>query len=142
MPEHLRDALDEVVSRHGYNGRSEVIREACRTLVEAHQPSEPDSEQVIATVTAVFGYDEPEIERAMRDLRHEFESPIRSNAHDCLTDEGGCIETFVLEGDRALTSQFVGAVRAVDERVTVSCATLAVDDPTQTSATSRDDTDG
>jgi hypothetical protein len=48
----------------------------------------------------------------------------------------------VLEVDRALASQFVGAVRAVDEQVAVSCATLAVDDPSLASATGRDDTDG
>ncbi|MDB2276567.1 nickel-responsive transcriptional regulator NikR, partial [Halorubrum ezzemoulense] len=72
MTEQLREDLDTFAEEHGYTGRSEVIREACHSLLEEYQESDYDDRRVLATVTAVFGYDEPEIERRMMDIRHEF----------------------------------------------------------------------
>ena len=97
MTERLRDDLDTFAEEHGYTGRSEVIREACQSLLKEYQETDYEGRRVLATVTAVFGYDEPEIERRMMDIRHEFEASIRSNSHDCLEGNAGCVETFVIE---------------------------------------------
>ena len=74
MTERLRDDLDTFAEEHGYTGRNEVIREACQSLLEEYQEPDDGDRRVLATVTAVFGYDEPEIERRMMDIRHEFEA--------------------------------------------------------------------
>jgi CopG family nickel-responsive transcriptional regulator len=97
MAERLRDELDTFAEEHGYSGRSEVIREACQKLLSKYKKTDYEGKQVLATVTAVFGYDEPEIERQMMDVRHEYDSLIRSNSHNCLEDNAGCVETFVIE---------------------------------------------
>ena len=97
MTERLRDDLDTFAEEHGYTGRSEVIREACQSLLEEYQEADDENRQVLTTVTAVFGYDEPEIERRMMDLRHEFDASIRSNSYNCLDGNAGCVETFVIE---------------------------------------------
>jgi len=97
MAERLRDELDTLAEEHGYSGRSEVIREACQKLLSEYKKTDYEGKQVLATVTAVFGYDEPEIERQMMDVRHEYDSLIRSNSHNCLEDNAGCVETFVIE---------------------------------------------
>ena len=97
MTERLRDDLDAFAEEHGYTGRSAVIREACQSLLEEYQEPGDEDQRVLATVTAVFGYDAPEIEGRMMDIRHEFEASIRSNSHNCFDGNAGCVKTFVIE---------------------------------------------
>jgi CopG family nickel-responsive transcriptional regulator len=127
MPERLRDDLDTFAEEHGYTGRSEVIREACQSLLEEYQEPDDEDRRVLATVTAVFGYDEPEIERRMMDIRHEFEALIRSNSHDCLDGNAGCVETFVVEAAHEDVLRFIGSVRGADESVSVEYTVVPVD---------------
>lgn len=127
MTERLRDNLDTFAEEHGYTGRSEVIREACQSLLEEHQVIEYGDQRVLATVTAVFGYDEPEIERRMMDIRHEFKASIRSNSHNCLKGNAGCVETFVIEATYDDTLRFIGVVRGADESVSVEYTVVPID---------------
>jgi CopG family nickel-responsive transcriptional regulator len=127
MPERLRDDLDTFAEEHGYTGRSEVIREACQSLLEEYQEIDYEDRRVLATVTAVFGYDEPEIERRMMDIRHEFEASIRSNSHNCLEGNAGCVETFVIEAAYDDALRFIGTVRGADESISVEYTVVPVD---------------
>jgi len=127
MTERLRDDLDTFAEEHGYTGRSEVIREACQSLLEEYQEPDDEDRRVLATVTAVFGYDEPEIERRMMDIRHEFEALIQSNSHDCLDGNAGCIETFVIEAPYDDALRFIGTVRGANESVSVEYTVVPVD---------------
>lgn len=127
MTERLRDDLDTFAEEHGYSGRSEVIREACQSLLEEYQETDYEDRRVLATVTAVFGYDEPEIERRMMDIRHKFETSIRSNSHNCLDGNAGCVETFVIEAAYDNVLRFIGTVRGADESVSVEYTVVPVD---------------
>ena len=127
MTERLRDDLDAFAEEHGYTGRSEVIREACQSLLEEYQETDYEDRRVLATVTAVFGYDEPEIERRMMDIRHEFEASIRSNSHNCLEGNAGCVETFVIEAAHDDVLRFIGTVRGADESVSVEYTVVPAD---------------
>ncbi|KDE59407.1 nickel-responsive regulator [Halostagnicola sp. A56] len=127
MTERLRDDLDTFAQEHGYTGRSEVIREACQSLLEEYQETDDEDRRVLATVTAVFGYDEPEIERRMMDIRHEFDGAVRSNSHNCLEDNAGCVETFVIEAAYDDALRFIGTVRGADESVSVEYTVVPVD---------------
>jgi CopG family nickel-responsive transcriptional regulator len=127
MSERLRDDLDTFAEEYGYSGRSEVIREACQSLLDEYQEADDEDRRVLATVTAVFGYDEPEIERRMMDIRHEFEASIRSNSHNCLEGNAGCVETFVIEAAYEDALRFIGTVRGVDESVSVEYTVVPVD---------------
>jgi CopG family nickel-responsive transcriptional regulator len=71
-----------------------------------------------ATVTVVFGGDEPEIERRMMDVRHEFEASIRSNSHNCPVGRPGRVEV-VVEAVYGDALQFIRAVRGADESLSV-----------------------
>ena len=127
MTERLRDDLDRFAEEHGYSGRSEVIREACQSLLEEYRETEDAQRRVVGTVTAVFAYDEPAIERRMMDIRHEFEGSIRSNSHNCLADNEGCVESFVVEASYAEVLRFIGTVRGADESVSVEYTAVPVD---------------
>jgi CopG family nickel-responsive transcriptional regulator len=126
MTERLRDGLNTFAEEHGYSGRSEVIREACQSLLEEYRETDDENRQVLAAVTAVFGYDELEIGRMM-DVCHEFEASIRSNSHNCLEGNAGCVETFVVEGAYDDALRFIGTVRGADESVSVEYTVLPVD---------------
>jgi CopG family nickel-responsive transcriptional regulator len=127
MTTQLRDDLDRFAGDHGYSGRSEVIREACQSLLDEYRETGYEGRPVLGTITAVFGYDAPEIEQRMMDLRHEFEAAIRSNAHDCLADNAGCVETFVVEAEYDVLLDFIATVRGVDESVSVEYTAVPVD---------------
>ena len=127
MTERLRDDLDTFAEEHGYTGRSEVIREACQSLLEEYQEPDDEDRRVLATVTAVFGYEEPEIERRMMDIRHEFDASMRSNSHNCLDGNAGCVETFVIEAPYDDALRFIGTVRGADESVSVEYTVVPVD---------------
>ena len=127
MTERLRDDLDTFAEEHGYTGRSEVIREACQSLLEEYQEPDDEDRQVLTTVTAVFEYDEPEIERRMMDIRHEFDASIRSNSHNCLDGNAGCVETFVIEAPYDDALRCIGTVRGADESVSVEYTVVPVD---------------
>jgi CopG family nickel-responsive transcriptional regulator len=127
MTEQLRDDLDTFADEHGYTGRSEVIREACQSLLAEYQETKYEDQQVLATVTAIFGYDEPAIEHRMMDIRHEFEASIRSNSHNCLEGNAGCVETFVIEAAYDDALGFIATVRGADESVSVEYTIVPVD---------------
>ncbi|QAU12006.1 CopG family ribbon-helix-helix protein [Halorubrum sp. BOL3-1] len=128
MTEQLREDLDSFAEGHGYSGRSEVIREACQALLEEYQKSDYEDRRVLATVTAGFEYDAPDIEHKMMDIRHEFESLIRSNSHNCLESNAGCVETFVIEATGDDVLKFIGTIRGTDESVSVEYTVMPVDD--------------
>ena len=119
MTERLRDDLDTLAEAHGYSGRSEVIRDACQSLLEAYRETEYEGKRVLATVTAVFGYDNPMVEGQM--------ASIRSNSHNCLEDNAGCVEAFVLEVEYSDFLRFIGLVRGAGESVSVESTVVPVD---------------
>ena len=127
MTERLQDDLDTFAEEYGYTGRSEVIREACRLLLEECREPDDEDRRVLATVTAVFGYDKPEIERRMMDIRHEFEASIRSNSHNCPERNAGCVETFVIEAPYDDALRCIGTVQGADESVSVEYTVVPVD---------------
>ena len=127
ITERFRDDLDTFAEEYGYTGRNEVIREACQSLLEEYQEPDDGDRQVLATVTAVFGYNEPEIERRMMDIRHEFEASIRSNSHNCLDGNASCVETFVIEAPYDDALRCIGTVRGADESVSVEYTVVPVD---------------
>ena len=63
----------------------------------------------------------------MMDIRHEFEASIRSNSHNCLEGNAGCVETFVVEAPYDDALRFIGTVRGADESISVEYTVVPVD---------------
>nr|WP_245800662.1 hypothetical protein [Natrinema saccharevitans] len=62
MPEALLERIDEFANAHGYSGRSEVVREGTRTLLEEFQGRNIDGQKHMCTVTVVFEYCQPAVQ--------------------------------------------------------------------------------
>lgn len=127
MPEELLDRVDQFADKHGYTGRSEVIREASRNLLGEFQDKRLENRALMGIVTVVFDYETTNVEERMMRLRHDHEGIVASNFHSHVGDHY-CMELFVLEGSLEEISSFVGKIRATQDTLTVDYSVLPVDD--------------
>ena len=126
MPEELVERLDAFAEDHGYSGRSSVLREAARSLLDEFDDEELTDRYLMAVVTVLFTHESSGVEQQMTDLRHEFEAQVASNLHSHVGD-GFCMELFVLEGAADDISAFVGRIRAIEETLSVDHSVIPVD---------------
>jgi CopG family nickel-responsive transcriptional regulator len=127
MPEELLNRIDQFADEHGYTGRSEVLREASRSLLGEFEDTKLEDRELMGVVTVVFDYETTTVEEKMMRLRHEHEDIVVSNFHSHV---GGhhCMELFVLEGSLEDISTFVGKIRATKDTLTIDYSVLPVDD--------------
>lgn len=126
MPDELLDRLDAFASKHGYSGRSEVIREASRKLLGEFEDTDLAGRELMGIVTVLFDYDSRTVEEHMMHLRHDHEDIVASNFHGHV-GESYCMELFVLEGSLDQISTFVGKIRATKDALTVDYSVIPVD---------------
>lgn len=127
MPEELLNRIDQFADEHGYTGRSEVLREASRSLLGEFEDTKLEDRELMGVVTVVFDYETTTVEEKMMRLRHEHEDIVASNFHSHV---GGhrCMELFVLEGSLEDISTFVGKIRATKDTLTVDYSVSPVDE--------------
>ncbi|WP_049906738.1 MULTISPECIES: CopG family ribbon-helix-helix protein [Halorubrum] len=118
MPEVLLEHIDEFADKHGYSGRSEVVREGTRTLLEEFQGQGVDGQKQMCTVTVFFEYCQPAVQQRLTSVRHEYDGIVSATTHVHVQDQY-CMELYVLEGITKELSGFVNAVRAVPDVQTV-----------------------
>jgi CopG family nickel-responsive transcriptional regulator len=114
MPEALLNRIDEFAEAHGYNGRSEVVRESTRTLLEEFQEQDLGSQMQMCTVTAVFEYCQPTVQQRLTRIRHVYDAIVSATTHAHVQDQY-CMELYVLEGTVETLSGFVNTIRAVPD---------------------------
>lgn len=114
MPEALLERIDEFADEHEYSGRSEVVREGTRTLLEEFQGRNIDEHKQMCTVTVVFEYCRPAVQRRLTRVRHEYDAVVSATTHAHVQDKY-CMELYVLEGTTEELSRFVNTVRAVPD---------------------------
>jgi CopG family nickel-responsive transcriptional regulator len=132
MPEALLERIDEFADEHGYSGRSEVVREGTRTLLEEFQGLGFDGQTQMCTVTVVIEYCQPAVQQRLTGVRHEYDAIVSATAHAHVQDQY-CMELFVLKGSTEALSGFVNTVRAVPDvrAVDYSITSLGEDLPDQ-----------
>ncbi|RJX47934.1 CopG family ribbon-helix-helix protein [Halonotius pteroides] len=114
MPEALLERIDGFADEHGYSGRSEVVREGTRTLLEEFQGRNIDGQKHMCTVTVVFEYCQPAVQQRLTGVRHEYDTIVSATTHAHVQDQY-CMELFVVEGAMEALSGFVNTVRAVPD---------------------------
>ncbi|MFD1569315.1 CopG family ribbon-helix-helix protein [Halorubrum laminariae] len=127
MPEELLERIDGFADEHGYTGRSEVVREASRSLLGEFEDERLDGRDLMGVVTVLFDYETTSVEDRMMRLRHEHEGIVASNFHSHVGSRY-CMELFVLEGSLDEISAFVGKVRATKDTLTVDYSVTPVDE--------------
>jgi len=100
----LADELDRLVSRAGYENRSEFVRAMVRErLVDEDWVQ---GREVLGTVTLVYDHHQPGIGDKLTELQHEYHTNVLASTHIHL-DHGTCAEMIMIRGKpdvlRALT---------------------------------------
>jgi CopG family nickel-responsive transcriptional regulator len=127
MPDELMERIDEFADDHGYTGRSEVVRDAARSLLGEFDDQRLEDRPLMAVVTVLFDYETTAVEERMMGLRHEHDALVASNVHSHVGDHY-CMELFILEGDLEEISAFVGQVRATQDTLSVDYSVIPVDE--------------
>jgi CopG family nickel-responsive transcriptional regulator len=126
MPDELLERIDSFADEHGYTGRSEVVREASRNLLGEFEDRQLEDRELMGVVTVLFDYSSSAVEQRMMKLRHEYEDLVASNVHSHIGDHY-CLELFILEGDLADISTFVGKIRATQDTLSIDYSVMPVD---------------
>ena len=124
IPDDLLSRIDEFSEQHGYSGRSELIRDASRSLLDEFNNRSLEGREIVATVTAVF--DETNVEKTMIDLRHSYEEIVKSNVHSHI-GEDYCMELFVVEGSYTQIKNFLGELRSTKGVLDINYTATPVD---------------
>jgi CopG family nickel-responsive transcriptional regulator len=126
MPDELLERIDSFADEHGYTGRSEVVREAARNLLGEFEDKQLEERELMGVVTVLFDYSSSGVKHRMMNLRHEYENLVASNVHSHIGDHY-CLELFILEGDLADISTFVGKIRATQDTLSIDYSVMPVD---------------
>lgn len=128
MPEKMIDRLDQFAADHGYSGRSEVIRDASRELLDEFEGEYFDDRPLMATVTVLYDYQSGDVESEMMEIRHQYyDDIVTSNFHTHVGDKY-CLELFVLEGSLDSISTVVGKIRATKNIRSVGYSVMPMDE--------------
>ncbi len=126
MPDELLERLDSFAEEHGYTGRSEVVREAARNLLGEFDDKQLEDRKLMGVVTVLFDFQSTDVEQRMMGLRHEYDELVASNVHNHVGDHY-CMELFILEGNLADISTFVGKIRATKDTLSIDYSVMPVD---------------
>lgn len=100
MDRRLLENFDARNKLHGYDNRSEAIRDLIRKEMVAEEWNAPDeTARVAATVTLVYDHHKFDLARQMVDLQHEYSHNVVTTTHVHLDDDN-CLEVIILRGER------------------------------------------
>ncbi len=96
LDEELLAAIDQRVGTHGYQGRSEAVRDLLRAGLLEPQPGDRDA-GCIATLSYVYDHHTRELSKRLNGTFHSHHGLTLSTLHVHL-DHGNCLEVSVLQG--------------------------------------------
>ncbi len=110
IPKELLNKIDYYVRERGYYSRSEVFRDAIRSLVEEAEYMSMD--RISATIMVTYDKENTSISRLMGRLNHEFNDIVVESIHRHLAGKY-CIDIFVTEGERERIKELLSRIRGV-----------------------------
>lgn len=107
----LLDSFDRLITRKGYQNRSEAIRDLIRaTLVE--DKTAAGHEEMVGTVTMVYNHHVRDLADKLTEHQHHHHHQIVSALHVHL-DAHNCLEVLVLRGSSADINQIADELLGV-----------------------------
>ena len=96
IEENLLKKFDRLISRKGYQNRSEALRDLIReSLVQ--EEWEEGKKETVGTIAIVYSHHTRELSRTLTDMQHRYYRSILSSLHIHL-DEHNCLEVLVVRG--------------------------------------------
>lgn len=97
LDEALAKEFDALIQAHGYENRSEAIRDILREYIVSRRMSESRAPDCVASVSYVYNHHERELAKRVNDLQHKHHDLTIASMHAHL-DHDHCIETVLLRG--------------------------------------------
>lgn len=97
LEDELADQFTAWIKRHGYDNRSEAVRDLVREQLAAEQLGQAEPPHCIASVVYVYDHHERELGRRLTRQQHQHHDLGVSTLHVHL-DESECLEVAVLRG--------------------------------------------
>ncbi len=95
LAEDLLEKFDRYCDWHGYNNRSEAIRDLIRkSLVKEEWQSDS---QVVGVVTLVYDHHKSQLQEKITEVQHNYYKIITSTTHVHM-DHNNCLEVTILHG--------------------------------------------
>ena len=95
LEEDLLEKFDQYIRQHGYNNRSEAVRDLIRKgLVQQEWASDS---LVVGVVTLVYDHHRPQLQERVTELQHKFYHLITSTTHVHM-DHHNCLEVTIAKG--------------------------------------------
>ena len=96
IEENLLKKFDRLISRKGYQNRSEALRDLIReSLVQ--EEWEEGKKETVGTIAIVYSHHTRELSGTLTDMQHRYYRSILSSLHIHL-DEHNCLEVLVVRG--------------------------------------------
>jgi CopG family nickel-responsive transcriptional regulator len=96
IEESLLKNFDRLISRKGYQNRSEALRDLIReSLVQ--EEWEEGKKETVGTIAIVYSHHTRELSRTLTEMQHRYYQSILSTLHIHL-DEHNCLEVLVVKG--------------------------------------------
>ena len=95
LDKDLLAKFDDYIQEHGYNNRSEAVRDLIR---KGFVKQEWDSNSwVVGVVTLVFDHHKPQLQERVTELQHRYYHIITSSTHVHM-DHDNCLEVTIAKG--------------------------------------------
>jgi len=104
--------LDEFVEESGYSSRSEALRLAIRDVLKDYKLTKMQRGELLSTVTIISESKNSSAHLGLIDIRNDFDHIIFGNMH-IHTEEGYCIEIFLVKGESEKILSFVNQSKTI-----------------------------
>jgi CopG family transcriptional regulator, nickel-responsive regulator len=111
MSDEFAAELSAFMQRHGYDNRSEAVRDLARLGLDRAGIDDSLSGQCVATLTYVFNHHTRELAKRLTDAHHDHHGDQVATMHVHL-DHDSCLEVAVLRGDATKVREFAEAIIA------------------------------
>jgi CopG family nickel-responsive transcriptional regulator len=107
----LLDSFDRLISRKGYQNRSEAIRDLIRAAI-VEEKTDAGHEEMVGTITMVYNHHVRDLADKLTEQQHHHHHQIISTLHIHL-DAHNCLEVLALKGSCAEIKQIADELLGV-----------------------------
>jgi len=97
LPDEMIEKLDGIVKERQYASRSEIVRDALRTLFSEVEWASRLTGTALAVVTMTFNMERRGVFEEISRLQHRYEDIISTTLHNHM--RGSCLEVILTRGD-------------------------------------------
>lgn len=111
IDDELAADFDAYIARHGYQNRSEAVRDLIRARLDAaHEEADPGS-HCVASLSFVYDHHQRALSERLAEHQHARHDLTVAAMHVHL-DHQNCLETVVLQGETAAVRAFAASITA------------------------------